>query len=167
GDTAVLMATLGKACGTFGAFVAGGEALVETLIQEARTYIYTTAPPPALAWATRTALRLLAAADERRAALAALVERFRAGAAQLGLPLMESSTPIQPLLTGSAARALACSEALRARGLLVTAIRPPTVPEGSARLRITFSAQHEADHVDRLLDALGDVLGQSDEPAGR
>ena len=167
GDTAVLMATLGKACGTFGAFVAGGEALVETLIQEARTYIYTTAPPPALAWATRTALRLLAAADERRAALVALVERFRAGAAQLGLPLMESSTPIQPLLTGSAARALACSEALRARGLLVTAIRPPTVPEGSARLRITFSAQHEADHVDRLLDALGDVLGQSDEPAGR
>ncbi len=167
GDDAILMATLGKACGTFGAFVAGGEALVETLIQKARTYIYTTAPPPALAWATRSALRLLAAADEHRAVLAERVERFRAGAAQLGLPLMESSTPIQPLVTGSAARALACSQALRERGLLVTAIRPPTVPEGSARLRITFSAQHDADHVDRLLDALRDVLGESDEPAGR
>jgi 8-amino-7-oxononanoate synthase len=153
----VLMGTLGKACGTFGAFVAGSEELVETLIQEARTYIYTTAPPPALAQATRTALRLLREGDERRAQLRMLVQRFRQGALQLGLNLPGSDTPIQPLIIGAADAALQLSAALRARGILISAIRPPTVPAGTARLRITFSAAHSEAQVDRLLDALEQV----------
>jgi 8-amino-7-oxononanoate synthase len=150
----VLMGTLGKACGTFGAFVAGSEELIETLIQEARTYIYTTAPPPALACAASAALQRVRADDWRRERLQYLVRRFRSGAAQLGLRLPDSTTPIQPLLAGGAATALHLSGALRRQGILVTAIRPPTVPAGSARLRITFSAAHSEAHVDRLLDAL-------------
>jgi 8-amino-7-oxononanoate synthase len=154
----ILMGTLGKAFGTFGAFVAGSEPLVETLIQEARTYIYTTAPPPAAAAATRAALRLVREQDWRREQLQVLVRRFREGAAQLGLELADSSTPIQPLIVGEAAVALHLSEALRIRGILIGAIRPPTVPPGSARLRITFSADHSAAQVDRLLDALEDLM---------
>jgi len=150
----VLVGTLGKACGTFGAFVAGSDELIETLIQEARTYIYTTAPPPALAQATRNALRLVREEDWRRERLQVLVQRFRLGAAQLGLHLPESATPIQPLIIGDAAAALHLSAALRGRGILISAIRPPTVPPGSARLRITFSAAHNEEQVDRLLDVL-------------
>lgn len=150
----VLMGTLGKAFGTFGAFVAGSEVLIETLIQQARTYIYTTAPPPAVAVATRAALQLVRDGDGLRERLALLVRRFRAGAAQLGLSLPASTTPIQPLLVGSATTALRLSEALRAQGILVTAIRPPTVPAGTARLRITLSAAHSEVQVDRLLDVL-------------
>ncbi len=151
------MGTLGKAFGTSGAFVAGSETLIETLIQQARTYIYTTALSPALAEATRTSLRLLQNGDDRRERLAALIRRFREGAAQLGLQLMASKTPIQPIVVGEAARAVAISEALLQRGILVTAIRPPTVPAGSARLRVTLSAVHGEAQVDRLLDALGEV----------
>jgi len=154
----VLMGTLGKAFGTFGAFVAGSEDLVETLIQEARTYIYTTAPPPAVAVATRAALKLVREEDWRRERLQALVQRFRAGAAQLGLGLPDSDTPIQPLIVGDAGTALQFSEAMRGQGILVTAIRPPTVPEGTARLRITFSAMHTETHVDRLLGALDKTI---------
>jgi 8-amino-7-oxononanoate synthase len=154
GQVPVLMATLGKAFGTFGAFVAGSEDLIETLIQEARTYIYTTAPPPAMASATRVALQLVQKETWRREQLHHLVRRFRAGAGQLGLDLPASETPIQPLLAGDAETALQMSTALRERGILVTAIRPPTVPQGSARLRITFSAAHSEAQVDRLLDAL-------------
>jgi len=154
----VLMGTLGKAFGTFGAFVAGGEELVETLIQAARTYIYTTASPPALAEATRAALRLVREEDWRRARLQGLVRRFRAGAVQLGLELADSLTPIQPLIIGEADAALRLSEALRTRGILISAIRPPTVPPGSARLRITFSATHTEAQVDRLLDALEELM---------
>ncbi|HFD79226.1 MAG TPA: 8-amino-7-oxononanoate synthase [Gammaproteobacteria bacterium] len=157
GANTVLMATLGKALGVFGAFVAGSEELVETLIQGARSFIYTTAPPPALAWATRVALRLVREGDERRAHLRWLVRRFRTAAAQLDLPLMSSDTPIQPLLIGDSAAALAFSRRLARRGILVTAIRPPTVPKGSARLRITFSASHTGEQVDRLVEALGDA----------
>ncbi len=153
----VLMGTLGKAFGTFGAFVAGSEALVETLIQHARTYIYTTAPPPALACATLAALVRVRADEWRRERLRALVQRFRTGAAQLGLGLPESTTPIQPLMVGAATDALCMSAALRARDILVTAIRPPTVPVGTARLRITFSAAHTEEQVDRLLDALDEI----------
>lgn len=153
-DAPVLMGTLGKALGTFGAFVAGSEALIEALIQQARTYIYTTAMPAALAEATRAALRLLQAEPERRAQLQARIAQFRAGAAQLGLPLADSVTPIQPLLIGEPQRALALSEALQASGILVAAIRPPTVPPGTARLRITLSAAHSAAQVEQLLDAL-------------
>ena len=154
----VLMATLGKAVGGFGAFVAGSEELIETLIQQARTYIYTTATPPALAVATRTALKLVREDSWRRERLMSLVQRFRAGAAQLGLGLCDSDTPIQPLIIGDAGVALKCSEALRGQGILVTAIRPPTVPAGTARLRITFSASHSEAHVDRLLDGLEKIF---------
>jgi 8-amino-7-oxononanoate synthase len=153
-DVPILMGTLGKAFGTFGAFVAGSEALIETLIQQARSYIYTTAPPPAMAEATRTSLRIARQESWRRERLKHLIARFREGAAALGLPLMESLTPIQPIVAGSAAQALAWSRQLEAAGILVSAIRPPTVPEGSARLRITFSANHTDRQLERLLDAL-------------
>lgn len=151
------MATLGKALGVAGAFVAGSELLIETLIQRARPYVYTTAMPPALAEATRAALRIAAEEDWRRERLCALTERFRCEAAGLGLRLADSDTPIQPLLLGDAATALRWSEALAMRGILVPAIRPPTVPEGSARLRITFSAAHEEADLDHLLEALDSV----------
>ncbi|UGB37966.1 8-amino-7-oxononanoate synthase [Frateuria soli] len=153
-EVPVLMATLGKALGTHGAFVAGSATLIEGLTQFARTYVYTTAMPTALAAATLAAVHLARTEHWRRERLAALIARFRAGARQLGLPLAASDTPIQPLLLGDAARALAAARALEAQGLLVSAIRPPTVPAGQARLRITLSAAHEDEHVDRLLDAL-------------
>jgi len=153
-DAPILMGTLGKAFGTFGAFVAGSEELIDTLIQQARSYIYTTALPPAVAEATRASLRLVRKDEWRREQLQQLIQRFRNGAAQLGLPLMNSITPIQPLLAGSAEQALDWSQQLEAQGILVSAIRPPTVPEGSARLRVTFSANHQDEHIDRLLDAL-------------
>ncbi len=157
-EVPVLVGTLGKAFGTFGAFVAGSEELIETLIQQARTYIYTTALPPAIAEATRASLRMVQTEGWRREQLRALVERFHRSAKQLGLPLMPSVSPIQPLLVGDPATALHLSKALLARGILISAIRPPTVPEGTARLRITFSAAHSEAHVDRLLEALADVI---------
>ncbi|MEJ2347032.1 MAG: 8-amino-7-oxononanoate synthase [Gammaproteobacteria bacterium] len=159
-EVPILMGTLGKALGTFGAFVAGTDELIETLIQAARSYIYTTAPPPAVAEATRASLRLVQTEGWRRERLQALVARFRRGAAELGLALMDSHTPIQPLLAGGNAEALAMSEGLAEGGILVSAIRPPTVPAGTARLRITFSAAHTDEHVDRLLDALAQVAGK-------
>lgn len=155
----ILVGTLGKAFGTAGAFVAGSEVLIETLIQQARTYIYTTAMPPAIAAATLTSLKIARQESWRRERLAELIHRFRSGATQLGLRLMNSETPIQPIITGSAERALQMSEALRSKGILVTAIRPPTVPAGLARLRVTFSAAHRPEQVDRLLDALALVTG--------
>lgn len=153
-ENLVMMATLGKALGTSGAFVAGSEAVVETLIQRARTFIYTTAAPPALAWATRTALRLVREGDDRRERLFAHIAYFRRGATELGVPLMPSDTAIQPVLVGEAGAAVALSEALRQRGVLVTAIRPPTVAQGAARLRITLSANHSREQLDQLLAAL-------------
>lgn len=153
-EPVILMGTLGKALGVFGAFVAGSEALIETLIQQARTYIYTTALPPAVAEALRVSLQLVRAEDERRERLHALIARFRTGARELGLRVVDSTTPIQPVILGDVEAALAASRMLRERGLWVPAIRPPTVPENTARLRITFSARHEPAHVDRLLEAL-------------
>lgn len=150
----VLMATLGKALGTAGAFVAGSELLIEALIQQARTYIYTTALPPAVAAASLESLRLLQDESWRREHLAQLINRFRHGAAQLDLPLMPSASAIQPLLVGDAGRALSLSEQLRQRGLLIGAIRPPTVPTGTSRLRITLSAAHSEAQVDLLLEQL-------------
>lgn len=150
----LLMGTLGKALGTFGAFVAGDAVLIDTLIQRARPYIYTTALPPALVEATRTALELTGREDWRRERLQSLIARFRRGAAQLDLSLMDSDTPIQPVCVGESGRALAMSRDLLDRGLLVTAIRPPTVPRGTARLRVTLSANHTEDEVDQLLEAL-------------
>jgi 8-amino-7-oxononanoate synthase len=155
-EVPLLVGTLGKGFGSFGAFVAADEVIIETLIQQARPYIYTTALPPAVAEATRASLCLIQSDEgvERRDHLAALVQRFRSGARQLGLTLMESPTAIQPLLVGDSATAVKLSEALLAAGILISAIRPPTVPEGTARLRITFSAAHTAAQVDALLDAL-------------
>ncbi|MGR8934507.1 MAG: 8-amino-7-oxononanoate synthase [Gammaproteobacteria bacterium] len=157
-DVPLLIGTLGKAFGTFGAFAAGSRDLIDILVQKARTYIYTTALPPAVAEATRAALRIVVAERWRREKLRALAVRFTQGAAQLGLPLLPSQSAIQPLLVGDSRRALQYGAALLNRGLLVGAIRPPTVPPGSARLRITFSALHQEAHVDRLLDALGAVM---------
>ncbi|HDN69129.1 MAG TPA: 8-amino-7-oxononanoate synthase, partial [Gammaproteobacteria bacterium] len=153
-EVPILMGTLGKAFGTFGAFVAGNEDLIETLIQQARTYIYTTAPPPAVACAARAALLRVREDDWRREHLQLLVKRFRNGARQLGLPLSDSETAIQPLMVEAADRALNLSERLREQGILISAIRPPTVAAGSSRLRITFSAAHSEAQVDRLLAAL-------------
>lgn len=153
----ILMGTLGKALGCFGAFVAGSETLIETLTQFARPYIYTTALPPALAAATLVSLRLMQTETWRRQQLAELIEQWRAGAQALGLTLLPSNTPIQPLLVGSDEAALKASTALRERGLLVVAIRPPTVPEGSARLRITLTAAHTSADVAQLLAALAQL----------
>lgn len=157
-EVPILMGTLGKALGTFGAFVAGSEALIETLIQRARPYIYTTAAPPALAEATRAALQLVENEGWRREVLQARIEQFRAGASALGLRLMDSATPIQPLLIGETSHAVALSHKLQERGILVPAVRPPTVPAGTARLRITFSAAHSEEHIRRLLGALDKVV---------
>jgi 8-amino-7-oxononanoate synthase len=137
-------------------FVAGSAELIETLIQFARPYIYTTSQPPAVACATLKSLELLRSEGWRRDHLNALIARFRAGAAALGLELMDSPTPIQPLLIGDSARAVEFSRLLRERGLMVGAIRPPTVPAGTARLRVTLSAAHSEAQVDRLLAALGE-----------
>ncbi|WP_252178207.1 8-amino-7-oxononanoate synthase [Endozoicomonas sp. 4G] len=153
-DLPVLVGTLGKAFGTAGAFVAGSEALIETLIQFARTYIYTTSMPPAIAEATRVSLDILKAESWRREHLAKQVHYFRKECRRMGLKLMDSHSPIQPVIVGPADTAVTMSEALAARGILVTAIRPPTVPEGTSRLRITFSAAHKQQHVEQLLDAL-------------
>ena len=153
----ILMGTLGKAFGTFGAFIAGSEVLIETLIQFARPYIYTTAMPPAVAAATRTSLQLLQQESWRREHLQQLIAHFRRGAAEIGLQLLDSTSPIQPIILGDEARALAFSEELAARGFLVIAIRPPTVPVGSSRLRVTLSAAHSVAQVDALLNALTDI----------
>jgi 8-amino-7-oxononanoate synthase len=154
-DVPILMGTFGKAFGTFGAFVAGSGELVATLLQKARTYIYTTALPPAVAAATRAALQVAQQEPWRRQRVLAHVAHFRRQAAGLGLQLLDSGTPIQPVVLGSEEAAVAASDALRAQGLWVPAIRPPTVPAGTSRLRITFSAAHETVDVDRLLEALG------------
>ncbi|MFZ5938389.1 8-amino-7-oxononanoate synthase [Pseudomonas sp. HS6-2] len=159
-DVPVLIGTLGKACGTAGAFVAGSEELIEALVQFARPYIYTTSQPPALACATLKSLELLRRETWRREHLAALIRQFRQGAEQIGLQLMDSPTPIQPILIGDSAQALKLSRMLRDRGLLVTAIRPPTVPAGSARLRVTLSAAHSEAQVQLLLNALAECYPQ-------
>jgi len=156
----VLIGTLGKACGTAGAFVAGSDDLIEALVQCARPYIYTTSQPPALACATLKSLQLLRDESWRREQLAALIRQFREGAEQIGLQLMDSQTPIQPILIGDSGRAVSLSQMLRERGLLVCAIRPPTVPAGSARLRVTLSAAHTEAQVQLLLNALADCYPQ-------
>jgi 8-amino-7-oxononanoate synthase len=162
-EVPILMGTLGKAFGTAGAFVAGSAVLIENLIQFARTYVYTTAMPPALAEATRESLRIVAGEEWRRERLQGLIQRFRHGVRRIGLPLAESSTPIQPIVLGATERAHRWSEALQRAGILVAAIRPPTVPEGSARLRITLTAAHSVAQVDALLSVLAEIA--EDEPA--
>lgn len=157
-DVPVLIGTFGKAFGTFGAFVAGDADLIEYLIQRARTYIYTTAVPPAVAAATRAALVVSQRETWRREKVAALARRFRLGMVQHDLAKLlvegDTITPIQPLILGDEGRALTVSRTLEAQGFLVAAIRPPTVPAGTSRLRVTFSAAQEEAHVDRLIEAL-------------
>jgi 8-amino-7-oxononanoate synthase len=157
-EVPILMGTLGKAFGVFGAFVAGSELLIETLIQAARSYIYTTALPPVLAETIRTSLIVAQEEGWRRQRLQQLITYFRTVANQFQLPLMPSVTPIQPILLGEAERALAVSQALYQRGIIATAIRPPTVPQGTARLRITLSATHEEQQLDNLITTLIEVL---------
>lgn len=157
-EVPVLVGTLGKAFGCNGAFIAGSAGLVEHIVNEGRTYLFTTALSPALAEAARQALALIREDDWRRELLHERIARFRAGAAERGLPLLDSESPIQPLMVGESERALALSDRLLEHGLLVAAIRPPTVPAGSARLRITLSSEHEAAQVDALLAALSACL---------
>jgi 8-amino-7-oxononanoate synthase len=150
----ILMGTLGKAFGTYGAFVAGSEALIETLVQFSRSYIYTTAPPPAVAVATSASLELVKNDQWRRDKLNQLISRFRHGAEQIGLRLMNSNTAIQPVLMASDTELLDANKKLLESGFMVGAIRPPTVPKGTGRLRVTLSASHSEQQVDALLDAL-------------
>lgn len=150
----ILIGTFGKAFGTAGAFIAADELVIDTLTQQARSFIYTTAPPPAIAAATLKALDIIENEPERRQNLHARIAQFRSGATQLGLSLMDSFTAIQPILMGDDKRALAVGQQLEQKGFLVGVIRPPTVPKNTARLRITLSANHSAEQVSQLLSAL-------------
>jgi 8-amino-7-oxononanoate synthase len=153
----VLMGTLGKAAGVGGAFVAGSATAIEYLLQKGRSYIFTTAAPPAIACALSRSLQIIAAGDARRAALFANIARLRDGCAGLPWRLLPSATAIQPLIVGDNAAAVGLSTALWERGLWVPAIRPPTVPAGTARLRLSLSAAHTAADIDRLLGALREL----------
>ena len=162
----ILVGTLGKAIGTSGAFVAGDADLIELIAQTSRPHIYTTAATPAVAAATRTALGIVSTANEERRRLRQHIELFRREVRGIGLTLLASTTAIQPIVFGSSARAVAASEFLWERGIWVSAIRPPTVPEGSARLRVTLAANHTQAQVLRLLDALRQLSRSlPDEPA--
>ena len=151
----IYMATLGKAAGVFGAFVAAEKVVIDTLINHAPSYIYTTATPPALAYTTLASLRLIESGDDRRVHLQTLITQLRCELH--GLPLMLSETPIQPLLVADSSAALSLSAKLRTLGIWLSAIRPPTVP--SARLRITLSATHTKADVSRLGQALREAIG--------
>ena len=153
-EVPILVGTLGKALGTAGAFVAGDAALIDHLIQFSRSYIYTTAQPPAIATATLTALEIVQSEPEHRTNLNTNIAYFRREALRVGLPLTTSVTPIQPLILGDEARTLHWAVQLRQKGIQVGAIRPPTVAKGEARLRITLSARHQEGDIDRLLEAL-------------
>ncbi|MGQ7260979.1 8-amino-7-oxononanoate synthase [Vreelandella sp. V005] len=153
-DVPVLVGTLGKALGTAGAFVAGDSALIEHLIQFSRSYVYTTAQPPAIAAATLKSLSIVQEEPEHRAQLNANIAYFRREALHLELPLSDSATPIQPLILGEEARTLSWALQLQHKGIQAGAIRPPTVPKGESRLRVTLSARHQHDDIDQLLTAL-------------
>jgi 8-amino-7-oxononanoate synthase len=160
-DVPVLIGTFGKAFGTFGAFVAGDADLIDYLLQKSRTYIYTTALPPAVAAATRAALRVSEREPWRREKVLALARRFQRALAGVGIgaPAGEpNASSIVPVILGEAGRALAVSRRLEEQGFLVAAIRPPTVPAHRARLRVTFSAAHEEAQVDALAAALAQAV---------
>ena len=160
----VLVGTLGKAFGSFGAFVAGADDLIELLIQRARSYIYTTALPQPVAAATRAALRIAREEPWRRERVLALTARFRAAARQANIPLADSATPIQPIPLGSAQAALSAQQALRDAGFWVVAIRSPTVPAGAERLRITLTAAHQESQIDALVEALSRICASRPFP---
>ena len=148
------MATLGKAAGVAGAFISGGTDLVEWLINSARSYIYTTSQPPALACAILASLRLIAEADERRARLRESIETVKSGLSEFKYSVGASRTPIQPLIIGGEEQAMTLAARLRDQGLWVPAIRPPTVAAGTARLRLSLSAMHQPEHLQRLLSCI-------------
>ena len=150
----IVMGTLGKAFGVAGAFVAGSHEMIETLIQYSRTYIYTTALPPACAAAALQSLNIIKTQPQQGEHLQALIGYFRAAANDLNFDVLPSSTAIQPLIVGDSKKALALSQALMDAGILVSAIRPPTVPAGTARLRITLTAAHSFAHIDQLINVL-------------
>jgi 8-amino-7-oxononanoate synthase len=154
----ILVGTLGKAFGCFGAFIAADTDCIEWLLQTARSYLYTTALPQPVAAAARAALAVSMAESWRRERVLELAARLRRGAAQAGVPLLPSFSPIQPVVLGDSARTLAVSEQLFAAGFWVAAIRPPTVPKGAARLRITLSAAHSEQQVDALIEVLAAAL---------
>lgn len=153
----IYMATLGKALGGYGAFVAGREMLIESLVQFARSYIYTTAIPPAVAAVNRAGLKLVQNEPERRQKLQQNIAYFKQRATEKTLPLMPSDTAIQPVLVRQNDRALEISQGLRKKGILVVAIRPPTVPENSARLRITITANHTKAHIEQLVESIAEL----------
>ena len=153
-DVPVLTGTLGKAFGCFGAFIAGSEKLIDHLVNEARSYIYTTAMPPALAAAARAALHRVIEDEWRREQLQLLIRHFKKGAKSRGLVLMDSDSPIQPMVIGESQAAMNLAAYLQEKGFLVVAMRPPTVRKGTARLRITLTAAHEESQLDALLDAI-------------
>jgi len=153
----IYMATLGKAAGVFGAFVAAEQAVIDTLINHANSYVYTTATPPALSCALLESLRLIATGEQQRAHLQQLIAQLRSGLHGLPWRLMPSNTAIQPLLVGDNQAALKLSAELGERGVWVAAIRPPTVPQGTARLRITLSAAHSVADVTRLIETLHEL----------
>ena len=157
-DVPIYMATLGKAIGTAGAFIAGSEELIETIIQKARTYIYTTAMPAAIAEATRCSLQIVQNEPRHLANLNNNIAYFRDCCTELALPIENSQTAIQPIIIGDDYETLQISKQLFDNGFLVTAIRPPTVPEGTSRLRITLSAKHTHEHIDQLIDVLDDLF---------
>lgn len=157
-DVPIYMATLGKAMGTAGAFIAGSDDLIETIIQQARTYIYTTAMPAAIAEATRCSLKVMQTEPEHLHNLNNNIAYFQQCCQQSGLSLTNSQTAIQPLLIGEDKKAVQLSQKLFDQGFLVTAIRPPTVPEGTSRLRITLSAKHSREHIEQLTHTLNRIL---------
>lgn len=155
----IYLATLGKAAGVAGAFVAASPELTEWLVNKARTYIYTTAQPPMLAAAVSASLQVIAAETWRREHLQALIRRLKTALAGLPWPLLPSDSPIQPLRVGGNAEALRLADGLRTQGILLPAIRPPTVPQGAARLRISLSAAHSLAEIDALVAALSELSG--------
>lgn len=159
-DVPILVGTLGKAFGTFGAFVAGSETLIESLVQFARTYIYTTALPPAVAAATRASLDIVKTDQDKRSRLNEAISQFKQACAAKGIQLMPSPSAIQPIVIGEAEKAVAVSNELRADGFWVSAIRPPTVPAGTARLRVTLSSEHKPEQIDALVQAIAEALAK-------
>jgi len=156
----VHMGTLGKALGSFGAYVAGSRRLVDLLVSKARTFVFTTALPPAACGAALAALDVLASEPGRRERLHGLALRMKAGLARLGFDVARVVAPIFPVVLDTEERALAASRALRARGFFVRAIRPPTVPRGTSRLRVALTAGHTPEQVDAFLGALEEVVGE-------
>lgn len=151
----LMVGTFGKSVGGMGAFVAGDACYIESLVQHARSYIYTTALPPGVVAGVSESVRIIKEEPQRRLDLIRNISHFRNWICELGLPLSDSRSPIQPLVLGSASAALKASQILREQGIWVTAIRPPTVPTGSARLRITLTSKHRLEDIDQLVSVLG------------